>query len=89
MLSEPAKVDEVRIEHFASCAEGLAVFLAHLVAKGIAYKRVSVSGSGRHRVFIRDPDSNRVEIQLGLDESKGSWTRRPNARRTAPNDQRE
>ena len=71
-LSEPAKVDEVRIEHFAFCAEGLAVFLAHLDGKGIAYKRVTVPGSGRHQVFIRDPDSNRVEIQFGPDESEGS-----------------
>jgi len=64
-LSEPAKVDEVQIEHFAFRAEGLAAFLAHLDGAGIAYKQTAVESSGRHQVFIRDPDRNRVEIQFG------------------------
>ena len=71
-LSEPAKVDEVRIEHFAFRAEGLTGFLAHLDGKGIAYKKTTVAGSGRHQVFVRDPDGNRVEIQFGPEESGGN-----------------
>ena len=71
-LSEPAKVDEVRIEHFAFRAEGLAVFLARLDGKSIAYQHATVPDSGRHQVFIRDPDSNRVEIQFGPEEPEGN-----------------
>ena len=71
-LSKPAKVDEVQIEHFAFRAEGLAVFLARLDGKGIAYKQTTVANSGRHQVFIRDPDGNRVEIQFGPEEPEGN-----------------
>jgi len=70
-LSEPAKVDDVRIEHFAFCAEGLAGFLSQLDDKGIAYQHAIVPGSGRHQVFLHDPDGNRVEIQFGSDETNG------------------
>ncbi len=88
-LSKPAKVDEVQIEHFAFRAEGLAVFLARLDGKGIAYKQTTVPGSGRQQVFIRDPDGNRVEIQFGAEDSEGNGSPRPNGRRKARNDQRE
>ena len=71
-LSEPAKVDEVRIDHFAFRAEGLAGFLANLDDRGIAYQHATVPGSGRQQVFIQDPDSNRVEIQFGPEETEGS-----------------
>ena len=82
-------MDEVRIENFAFRAEGIAVFLAYLDGKGIAYKRVTVAGSGKHQFFIRYPDRNRVEIQFGLEESESSSSSCPNAQRKAPNDQRE
>lgn len=71
-LSEAAKVTEVRIEHFAFRAEGLADFLAHLDGKGVAYQRVTVPDSGRQQVFVRDPDGNRVEIQFGPEEAEGT-----------------
>ena len=52
-LDDPAKVDEVQIEHFAFRAEGLANFLARLDGKGITYKQTTVAGSGRRQVFPR------------------------------------
>ena len=71
-LGQPAKVNEVRIEHFAFRAEGLAAFLARLDGKGVAYNQTTVPGSERRQVFIRDPDGNRVEIQFGPEEAEGN-----------------
>ena len=57
-----------RIEHFAFRAEGLADFLAHLRANGVAYHTAVVPDMEIRQVHIRDPDGNHVEIAFGPEE---------------------
>ena len=67
-LPEPATVDEVRIEHFAFRAEGLAEFVARLRRVEVAFETSLVPGLDNRQVFVRDPDGNRVEIVFRASE---------------------
>ena len=67
-LQEPARVDEVRIEHFAFRGKGLAEFLANLRRLDVAFETSLVAELDIRQVFIRDPDGNKVEIGFRASE---------------------
>ena len=66
----PAQQDDIRLEHFAMSATGLAEFLSHLEETGIACKLVKVPDFPIVQVNIWDPDGNHVHIDFHSDEAE-------------------
>lgn len=64
--AEQPHVEEVRIEHFAFRAQGLADFLAHLRSLDVPYTLADVPGNVIRQVNIHDPDGNHIEIAFDL-----------------------
>ena len=67
-MTEQPQVNELRMEHFALRAEGLADFLAHLRASDMPYTVDVVPGLEVRQVNIFDPDGNHIEVQFARSE---------------------
>ncbi len=66
-----APQEELRLEHFAISATGLAAFLDRLKAKEEAYKPNKVPGFPILQVNVWDPDGNHIHIDFPADEAEG------------------
>jgi len=60
------RVEEVRIEHFAFRAQGLADFLAHLESLDVGYTLADVPGYALRQVNVYDPDGNHIEVAFDM-----------------------
>lgn len=67
----PAPEGELRLEHFAFAAEGLAAFLADLRSRSIGYRIGVVPGLGTIQVNLFDPDGNHIHVDFAAAE--GAW----------------
>lgn len=68
-IKEPAKVSDLRIEHFAIGGSGLAAFIARLKAKNVGYELGRVEDFGILQVNIWDPDDNHIHVDFPLTEA--------------------
>jgi catechol 2,3-dioxygenase-like lactoylglutathione lyase family enzyme len=66
---QPAPEGELRLEHFAFAAEGLAGFLARLKGRGAAYRIGVVPGFGIVQVNVHDPDGNHIHVDFAPAEA--------------------
>lgn len=66
---QPAPEGELRLEHFAFSATGLADFLAQLKQRGEAYRIGVVPGFGIIQVNIHDPDGNHIHVDFAAEEA--------------------
>lgn len=65
----PAPEGELRLEHFAFAASGLAEFLALLKARGLAYRIGVVPEFGTIQVNVHDPDGNHIHVDFAAAEA--------------------
>jgi catechol 2,3-dioxygenase-like lactoylglutathione lyase family enzyme len=56
--------ESLRVEHIAFRAEGMAAFLDHLDACSASRKLFPFEALDMVLVFIRDPDGNRIDVDL-------------------------
>ncbi len=61
---QPEPEGELRLEHFAFVATGLADFVAGLESHGVVYGKTTQVGSGGTVVNLHDPDGNRLHIDF-------------------------
>jgi len=66
---QPAPEGELRLEHFAFSAEGLAEFVALLKRRGEAYRIGVVPGLGTIQVNLHDPDGNHIHVDFAPAEA--------------------
>jgi len=66
---QPAPEGELRLEHFAFSAAGLADFLELLKTRGEAYRIGVVPGFGIIQVNIHDPDGNHIHVDFAAAEA--------------------
>ena len=66
---QPAPEGDLRLEHFAFSASGLADFLAHLKQRGTAYRIGVVPDFGIVQVNIHDPDGNHIHVDFAAAEA--------------------
>jgi len=66
---QPAPEDELRLEHFAFAATGLAEFLTLLRARGEAYRIGVIRDFGIVQVNIHDPDGNHIHVDFAAAEA--------------------
>ena len=64
----PEPEGELRLEHFAFAADGLAGFLAELKRRGIGYRIGVVPGLGIIQVNLHDPDGNHIHVDFAAAE---------------------
>lgn len=69
VAGQPAPEGELRLEHFAFSAAGLADFLARLKARGEAYRIGVVPDFGIVQVNIHDPDGNHIHVDFAAAEA--------------------
>ena len=69
VAEQPAPAGELRLEHFAFAAEGLADFLALLKRRGAAYRIGVVPDFDIIQVNIHDPDGNHIHIDFAAAEA--------------------
>ena len=67
----PARQDDLRLEHFAISATGLAAFLGRLEEANIECRLAKVPDFPIIQVNIWDPDGNHVHIDFHSDEAEG------------------
>jgi catechol 2,3-dioxygenase-like lactoylglutathione lyase family enzyme len=67
--AQPAPEGELRLEHFAFAAEGLADFLALLRRRDVAYRIGVVPGFGIVQVNLHDPDGNHIHVDFAAAEA--------------------
>ena len=60
--------ENLRMEHVAFRATGMAGFTERLDQRGIAYKLVPFDEIDTVLVFLRDPDGNRIHVDFPLSE---------------------
>lgn len=65
----PAPEGELRLEHFAFAAEGLADFLVRLKRRGVAYRIGVVPGYRTIQVNFSDPDGNHIHVDFAPAEA--------------------
>jgi len=65
----PAPEGELRLEHFAFAAAGLAEFLGLLKQRGEAYRIGVIPGFGIIQVNIHDPDGNHIHVDFAGTEA--------------------
>lgn len=65
----PAPEGELRLEHFAFSASGLADFLGFLKARGTDYRIGVVPGFDIIQVNIHDPDGNHIHVDFAAAEA--------------------
>ncbi|MEQ8357666.1 MAG: VOC family protein [Kiloniellaceae bacterium] len=65
----PAPEGELRLEHFAFSADGLAGFLARLKDRGEDYRIGVVPDFGIIQVNIHDPDGNHIHVDFAAAEA--------------------
>jgi catechol 2,3-dioxygenase-like lactoylglutathione lyase family enzyme len=68
---QPSPEGELRLEHFAFAATGLADFLARLKARGEAYRIGVIRDFGIVQVNIHDPDGNHIHVDFAAAEAAG------------------
>ncbi|MEL6234197.1 MAG: VOC family protein [Pseudomonadota bacterium] len=67
---------DLKLEHFAFSASGLAAFRARLDAAGVAHDLVAVTGALAAGVVdlvqlnLRDPDGNHIHVDFPADEAR-------------------
>lgn len=66
---QPAPVGELRLEHFAFQASGLADFLTLLKGRGEAYRIGVLADFGIIQVNIHDPDGNHIHVDFAAAEA--------------------
>ncbi len=66
---QPTPEGELRLEHFAFSAAGLADFLAHLKQHDTAYRIGVVPEFGIIQVNIHDPDGNHIHVDFAAAEA--------------------
>ena len=66
---QPSPDGELRLEHFALAATGLADFLALLKARGEAYRIGVIRDFGIIQVNIHDPDGNHIHVDFAAAEA--------------------
>lgn len=69
VLGQPAPAGELRLEHFAFAAAGLAEFLARLKQRGEPYRIGVVPGFGIVQVNVHDPDGNHIHVDFAPAEA--------------------
>jgi catechol 2,3-dioxygenase-like lactoylglutathione lyase family enzyme len=69
VAAQPAPEGELRLEHFAFAAEGLADFLALLKRRGEPYRIGVVPGLGTVQVNLHDPDGNHIHVDFAPAEA--------------------
>ena len=67
-VSRRPEVSELRVEHFAFKARGLAEFLGHLRRRRVAYSVAIVPERGVKQINLHDPDGNHIEVQFAAEE---------------------
>lgn len=65
----PAPDGELRLEHFAFAAEGLADFLGRLKQHGVAYRIGVVPDFNTVQVNVHDPDGNHIHVDFAPAEA--------------------
>src|SRR3546814_12758094 len=65
----PAPEGELRLEHFAFAAEGLAEFLALLRRRGLPYRIGVLPALGTVQVNLHDPDGNHIHVDFAAAEA--------------------
>ncbi len=66
---QPSPEGELRLEHFAFQASGLADFLALLKGRGEAYRIGVIADFGIIQVNIHDPDGNHIHVDFAAAEA--------------------
>ncbi|MEO3429942.1 VOC family protein [Pelagibius sp. CAU 1746] len=66
---QPAPEGELRLEHFAFRAEGLAEFLALLRARGQDIRIAVIPDFGIIQVNLHDPDGNHIHVDFAAAEA--------------------
>lgn len=66
---QPAPEGELRLEHFAFSATGLADFLALLKGRGLDYRLAVIADFGIIQVNIHDPDGNHIHVDFAVAEA--------------------
>lgn len=61
--------ENVKLEHFAFEATGLAAFLERLKVEGVEYRLARVPGFGILQVNIFDPDGNHIHVDFAPAEA--------------------
>ena len=61
--------DDLKLEHFAFAAKGVASFIEKLDAAGARYDKRVVPGFGITQVNIWDPDGNHIHIDFKPDDA--------------------
>jgi catechol 2,3-dioxygenase-like lactoylglutathione lyase family enzyme len=61
---------DLRVQHFAFAAEGLAAFLERLKAKGVKYRIGIVEDFATCQVNVHDPDGNHIHVDFPLAEAR-------------------
>jgi len=69
VAGQPAPEGELRLEHFAFAAEGLAAFLVTLKRHGAPYRIGVVPGLGTVQVNVHDPDGNHIHVDFAPAEA--------------------
>ena len=69
VAEQPAPKGELRLEHFAFSAAGLADFLALLRGRGEAYELAVVPEFDIIQVNIHDPDGNHIHVDFEAAEA--------------------
>jgi catechol 2,3-dioxygenase-like lactoylglutathione lyase family enzyme len=68
VAEQPADGSDLRLEHFAFRAEGLAEFLKHLREHGVDYRLGQVPGFATQQVNLFDPDGNHIHVDFDASE---------------------
>ncbi len=63
-VSEQPAGGELRLEHFAFSASGMAEFASRLEAEGIDYRPAKVPGTAITQINLFDPDGNHIHIDF-------------------------
>jgi catechol 2,3-dioxygenase-like lactoylglutathione lyase family enzyme len=61
---------DLRVQHFAFAAEGLAEFVERLKAKGVPFRVGILEDFGLCQVNVHDPDGNHIHIDFPLAEAR-------------------
>jgi catechol 2,3-dioxygenase-like lactoylglutathione lyase family enzyme len=69
VAAPPAPEGELRLEHFAFAAEGLADFLAALRRRAVAYRLAVIADFGIVQVNLHDPDGNHLHVDFAAAEA--------------------
>lgn len=72
VASEPASGTDLKLEHGAFRARGLAALIARLEAAGEGFDLARVPGLPVIQVNVRDPDGNHLHVDFALAEAEAA-----------------